>query len=132
MKTFRAILIGTAIWILGVSLYSVSFYVPLMDDLEQQANMVLFLVVMPLVWAGSALYYKKDRKTHGLKVGQAFLLTSVGLDAAITVPFLMIPNGIDHYAFFTSMGFWIIAIEFLLVVVLFYYTRVYPKTINLK
>ena len=132
MKTFRAFLTGIAIWILGVSFYSISFYVPLMKDLGQQSNIVLFVVVMPLVWIGSSFYYKKDKTTHGYKVGQTFLLTSVALDALITVPFFMIPNGINHYQFFTSLGFWLIALEFIMIVVLYYYIRVYTKRIKVK
>ena len=103
-----------------------------MKDLGQQSNIVLFVVVMPLVWIGSSFYYKKDKTTHGYKVGQTFLLTSVALDALITVPFFMIPNGINHYQFFTSLGFWLIALEFIMIVVLYYYIRVYTKRIKVK
>ncbi|MDO5980596.1 DUF5367 domain-containing protein [Flavivirga spongiicola] len=127
MKTKRTILIGIAIWIIGVFFYSISFYVPILENAETQANAVLFVVVIPLVWLGSSYYYKKDNKTHGIKVGQTMLLTSVTLDAAITVPFFVAPNGGNHYSFFTSFGFWIIAFEFLIVATLYWYSRVYPN-----
>ena len=94
--------------------------------------MVLFIVVMPLVWLGSYLYYQKGSKTHGYFVGQVFLLVAAFLDALITVPLFVIPNGGNHYTFFTDLGFWIIAFELLGVAVLYYYTRVYPKTQTLK
>tara|TARA_R110002096_G_scaffold279497_1_gene473701 strand:+ start:202 stop:603 length:402 start_codon:yes stop_codon:yes gene_type:complete len=132
MKTKRAILLGIAIWIIAVLFYSISYYVPLLENADEQANVVLFIVVMPLVWFGCLYYYKKDNETHGLKVGQTMLLTSVALDALITVPFFIIPNGGSHYSFFTSLGFWIIAFEFLLVAVLYWYARVYPQTIASK
>lgn len=131
MKIVRAILIGVMIWILGVSAYTISFFIPMMDDAEQQANIALFLCVMPLVWLGSAYYYKKDNSTHGYIIGQTFLLVSAALDALITVPLFMVPNGINHYDFFTSLGFWLIAAEFVCVVVLYYYTKVHPRTIKL-
>lgn len=132
MKIKRALLIGIAIWIIAILFYSISYYVPVLENAETQANLVLFVVVIPLVWLGCYFYYKKDLQTHGYMVGQTLLLTAVVLDALITVPFFIIPTGGSHYSFFTSLGFWIIAAEFLLVAVLYWYTRVYPKTNILK
>lgn len=127
MKTKRAILLGIAIWIIGILFYSISYYVPILESADTQANIVLFVVVMPLVWLACSFYYKKDNKTHGFKVGQTMLLTAVVLDALITVPFFVIPRGGNHYSFFTSVGFWIIAFEFLLVSSLYWYARVYSN-----
>ena len=127
MRTQRAILLGIAIWIIVILFYSISYVIPILEDLDTQANVVLFVVVMPLVWFACYFYYKKDNKTHGYKVGQTMLLTAVALDALITVPLFVIPNGGSHYSFFTSAGFWIIAFEFLLVASLYWYARVYSK-----
>jgi Kef-type K+ transport system membrane component KefB len=132
MKIKRAVLAGIAIWFLAVLLYSISYYVPLLEDPNAQADIVLFIAVMPLVWFACAYYYKKDNSTHGYKVGQTMLLTGVALDTLITVPFFMIPKGINHFDFFTSLGFWIIAFEFLIVAVLYWYARVVPKTMASK
>ena len=132
MKTQRAILLGIAIWLIAILFYSISYVIPILEDLDTQADVVLFVVVMPLVWFACSFYYKKDTKTHGLKVGQTLLLTAVALDALITVPLFVIPNGGNYYSFFTSMGFWIIALEFLLVASLYWYARVYPKHSILK
>ena len=132
MKTTRAILLGIAIWLIAILFYSISYAILVLEDLDEQANIVLFVVVMPLVWFGCYFYYKKDNKTHGLKVGQTLLLTAVALDALITVPLFVIPNGGSHYSFFTSLGFWIIAFEFLVVAALYWYTRVYPKNTTVK
>ncbi len=132
MKTTRAILIGIGIWAAGVGAFTGSYFVPLLENPDQQANSVLFIVVMPLVWLGSHLYYKKDRSTHGYSIGQAFLIVAAALDALITVPVFMMPNGVTHYDFFTDPGFWGIAFEFIAVSVLYYYIRVYPKTLTIK
>ena len=104
-----------------------SYYLPFMEDLDQQANIVLSITVVPLVWLGTFLYYKKDNKTHGYEVGEIMLLTSVALDALITVPFTIIPAGESHYSFFTSFGFWFIAFEFITVAVLYWRIMVRPK-----
>ena len=127
MKIKRAIALGIIIWSIGILLYSLSYYVPILEDPETQANLVLFAAVMPLVWLGSTFYYKKDKQTHGYLVGQTLLLTAIVLDALITVPFFVIPKGGSHYSFFTGLGFWIIAIEFLVVATLYWYARVYSQ-----
>jgi len=132
MKTFRAILIGTGIWFVAVAFYTLSFQFPILENPDQQANMVLFTVVMPLVWLGSHIYYKKDSTTHGFKIGQVFLLTAAFLDAIITVPMFIIPNGGSHYTFFVDPGFWTIAFEMIAIAVLYYYITIYPKTKTLK
>jgi len=132
MKIKRAILLGIAIWIIAILFYSISYYVPILENADEQANVVLFFIVIPLVWLGCSYYYKKDNKTHGFIVGQTMLLTSVTLDALITVPFFVAPNGGNHYSFFTSLGFWIIAFEFLLIAILYWYSRVYPYKIISK
>ncbi len=46
------------------------------------------------------------------------LLTGIVLDACITVPFLMIPNGGSYQEFFISITFWLIVVEYLLLVIL--------------
>ena len=78
------------------------------------------------------MYYKKDIATHGFKVGQVFLLTAAFLDAVITVPLFVIPNGGNHYAFFVDLGFWTIALIMVTTALLYYYIMVYPKTKLLK
>lgn len=132
MKTIRAILVGVGIWFFGVAFYTLSYQFPIMENPDKQANMVLFTVVMPLVWLGSHIYFKKEKSTHGFKIGQTFLLTAAFLDAVITVPLLIIPNGGSHYTFFVDPGFWIIAFEMIATAVLYYYVMVYPKTKTVK
>ena len=132
MKTIRAILVGAGVWFSAVTFYTFSYRFPILDNPDEQANMVLFAVVMPLVWLGCHIYYKKDGTTHGFKVGQVLLLTAALLDALITVPLFIIPNGGSHYSFFLDPGFWIIAFEMIATAVLYYYITIYPKTKTLK
>ena len=127
MKTVRAILFGAVIWLLGVMAFSFSFYVPLMDDVELQANLTLFFAVIPIVWYGNMLYHLNDNKTHGFKVGLTFFLTAAVLDALITVPILIIPFGGSYYEFFTDIGFWCIGLEFITVSMGYWYLKVFKK-----
>ena len=135
MKFFRAVFIGLIIWIFGVGIFLLSYFMPFMDDLDFQANLVLSLAVIPLVWTGSWFYYKNDTTTHGLLVGLVLFLTSALMDALITVPYLMAPFGETHCSFFSAASFWLIAAEFVLTTVLFWNFRVKQsnqKTINSK
>lgn len=124
MKTFRAIVIGMGIWGLGVAAFISSFSIPVMEDVEQQANLVLFFTVLPLVWFGAKHYYRKEQKTRGIWVGLIFFLVAAILDALVTVPFLVIPNGGSHYEFFTDTSFWLIGLEFVSVAVAYRYLMI--------
>ena len=124
MKTKRAILIGIALWFLAVCAFTLSFYIPLMEDYELQANLFVGLSLIPLTWTGAHLYYRAEQKSAGIKVGLAMLLTGVILDATVTVPFLVIPAGGSYYQFFTDISFWIIAIVYLSVVSLYYKIKI--------
>jgi len=119
MKTFRAVIIGVIIWIIGVAAFSLSFYVPILENLELQANLALFIVVIPLVWFGAQQYYKKDNKTHGMWVGITFFGVAAILDALITVPLLVVPQGGNHYIFFSDPGFWLIGGVFITTAILY-------------
>ncbi len=127
MKKVRAIFIGAIIWALGVSFFSLSFFVNIMKDAQLQANLVLFIMVVPLVWMGSKIYYKKGHRTPGYFLGATFFLIAAILDALITVPFLVLPNGGTYYDFFTDRGFWIIGMEFIATATLYWYTKIHRK-----
>ena len=116
MNKVRAIIIGGIIWILGSSFYSVSYFLPFLDDMEFQANLVLAIAIIPNAWLGARVFYRKKIKMHGLKFAVIVLITAITLDAFITVPFLIIPNGGSYQQFFGAPAFWIIAIELLLII----------------
>lgn len=130
MKKSRAISIGIIIWIIGVSVFTLSSYISILENAELQANMLLFISVIPLVWFGAKYYYKEDLKTHGYWVGQTFFLTATALDALITVPFFIIPNGGSYYQFFTDLGFWLIGLVFIVITVLYWYSKTSIKKQN--
>lgn len=132
MKIFRLVTIGIGIWILAVCAFTFSYEFQILHNPEQQANMVLSLSILPLVWLGSYIYYKNGAKTNGYIVGLVFFLIAAFLDTLITVPFFIMPNGGNYYTFFTDFSFWIIAIELIGIAMLFYYLRVYPNVKVLK
>ena len=127
MKTVKALAIGTLVWILGVSAFSTIYMLPIMENRYLQANIGLALAVPPLVWLGAWIYYKREKSAHGLKLGLLMLMASATLDALITVPMLIIPYGGSYASFFGSLDFWLIAIEFILVSLTYWYLNVRPK-----
>ena len=132
MKHVRAIGIGVVIWIIGVSLYTFSFYIPILENPELQANIFLSIGVVPLVWFGSKLYYRKNNTTKGYWLGLVFFLIAAVLDALVTVPLFIEPYGGSYYSFFTAMGFWLIGMEFVITATCYWYVEVYGKkeTVN--
>ena len=132
MKQFRSIGIGIIIWILGVSIYTISFYIPILEDPEFQANIFLSLGILPLVWIGAKKYYRKKSTTKGYCLGLVFFLTAVVLDALITVPFLIVPNGGTYYSFFTAASFWLIGIEFMIMTTAYWYAKVLSNRNTIK
>lgn len=115
MKILSVVKIGVLIWVLGVSSYVLSYSIPIIEDAELQANLSLSLAVLPLVWFGTRWYFTKDVTTKGFFVGLAFFGIAAFLDALFTVPFLVLPVGGSYQEFFSAPGFWIIAVEFVLV-----------------
>ncbi|WP_345275363.1 DUF5367 family protein [Litoribaculum gwangyangense] len=128
MKLFRTIGIGIIIWILGVSIYIISFYIPILEDPELQANIFLSLGILPIVWFGTKLYYRKKSTTKGYWLGLAFFLIAAAMDALITVPYLIAPYGGTHYSFFTAISFWLIGIEFIIMTTVYWYNVVKSRS----
>lgn len=116
MNIKRAILSAVIVWTLGITAYVTSYFIELMDNPELQANIVLTLVLIPSVILGARIYYKNGAITNGFKVGTIMFLITIGLDAMITVPVFIVPNGGSHLSFFSDLGFWLIAVEYILVV----------------
>ena len=116
MNIKRALLSAVIVWILGVSVYSGSFFFELMEDPELQANILLTLTVIPIAVFGAYFYYRKGHKTNGFKLGIAMFITAMVLDALITVPLFIIPLGGSHLTFFADPGFWLIGVEYILAI----------------
>ena len=127
MKTTRAILTGIIVWILGVGVFITSFFIPLMENPELQANIALALTLLVLAWLGAANFFKKYPNASAIKLASIMVGIAIFLDAAITVPFLVLPIGGSYKDFFSAPSFWFIALEYYLVVLLYWYLKVKPE-----
>ena len=118
----RSVLIaGSIAYILGVSAFLGSFFVPILSDPEAQANLVLSIAIIPAAILGAYFYYRKGFNTNGLIVGVSMFFITMILDALITVPIFVIPAGGDYISFFTDPGFWMIGLEYVLAVFVYWW-----------
>ena len=113
----HAAISAAVVYVLAILAFVGSFFVPIMENPEDQANIALMLAMIPSAYVGAHLYYRKGHRTSGHVLGFVMFLGAIILDAIITVPVFVIPNGGDHLSFFGDPNFWIIGIEYILVVV---------------
>jgi len=114
----RASFSALIIWVMGVSAFVGSFYFPLMDNADEQANWFLSIVLIPAILIGVYFYNKNGLRTSGLHLGAYMFLLTIFLDAMLTVPIFIIPTGGDHLSFFGDPGFWVLGIAYILLVVI--------------
>lgn len=101
---------------LGIVSFVGSYFVPIMKDPDLQANLVLMAALIPAATTGAYLYYRRGNTTHGVVLGSVLFLSAIVLDAIITVPVFIIPNGGNHLTFFGDPGFWLIGVEYVVIV----------------
>lgn len=116
LTTKSVLIAGSIAYLLGVSAFLGSFFVPFMSDPETQANLVLAIAIIPAAMLGARFYYRRGHETNGFVLGAAMFFIAMVLDALITVPVFIIPAGGDHISFFTDPGFWLIGVEYVLAV----------------
>ncbi|MFY0593543.1 DUF5367 family protein [Roseivirga sp.] len=113
----KASLSALIIWAMGVSAFVGSYNFSLMDNANEQANWFLTVALIPAIVIGVYFYNKKGTRTNGLPLaGYMFSLTML-LDSVITVPLFIIPAGGDHLSFFIDPGFWILGLEYVILVI---------------
>jgi len=121
MKIIRAIVSGIIIWVLIFAVFTVMSFIPVIKDSELQQNMLLWIILIPITLLGVKFYYKKGFKTNGLLIGVIIVVTSLILDALITLPYVIIPNNGNYYDFYTSPFLLITVIE--IIIVTFFYWK---------
>ncbi|MEM9674436.1 MAG: DUF5367 family protein [Bacteroidota bacterium] len=127
MNIKRAIISGVITWILGVLVYSAPYILPFIENSEQYVNVVFPLGVVLAVIIGAYFYYHSSYTTNGFRLGIVMIMVAIVLDALITVPLFIIPEGGNHFAFFTDLSFWLIAAEFVIVTGIYWRWIVVPN-----
>lgn len=117
-KNLFSIVCGIFVWILGVSFYLLSFYVPILENPELQSNVVLVLGIVPSACLGTYLFYTKSYIKPSV-LGLTFVIIATLLDVIITIPVIIIPNGGSYSEFFGDPMFYAIVVEFYFIVFYF-------------
>ncbi|WP_319480229.1 DUF5367 family protein [uncultured Draconibacterium sp.] len=122
---FKHVIISClVVYVLGILAYVGSYFVPIMEDPDLQANIVLMAAIIPAAYIGAYLYYRRGNTTHGVVLGIVMFSSAIVLDAIITVPVFIIPNGGNHLSFFGDPGFWLIGFEYVAVVITYWKLKV--------
>lgn len=124
-KILRATIAALIVWVLGLSAFVSTYLFWTTANPETQANWALVLALIPATALGARFYYKKNYRTKGLKLGTYMFGIAILLDACITVPLFIIPEGGNHLAFFREPVFWLIGLEYISLIAL--YAQIWRK-----
>ncbi|HOX82834.1 MAG TPA: DUF5367 family protein [Chryseolinea sp.] len=125
MKIRSAILSGSIVWILVLIVFTLLSFIPGIKDSEIQQEFLIGILIIPMSLFGAALYYRNVSNVNGFKLGLVMVSTALLLDAFITVPVVEIPyNASSYRTFFTNPLLWILVLENVIVVYLYWRLKV--------
>ncbi len=64
----HAILSSLVVYIFGIIAFVGSYFVPIMEDPDLQANIVLMAAIVPAAYLGAYLYYRRGYTSHGFRI----------------------------------------------------------------
>jgi hypothetical protein len=132
MKIGRAILAGSLVWFFVFSVFAVFSFVPSIKDSALLQALIIGILIIPFAIFGTTFYYKKGDDTNGLTIGFVMIVTALILDVLITVPLVEIPyNNSSYKAFFTNPLLWMLVVENLAVIFLYWKFKLSPTQISL-
>ncbi len=124
MNLKRAILFGALIWLLVFVEWSILVFAPYVKESINLQWTIHFILLIPIVGYATHSYYKKKSKDHGLVVGLIMLLAALVLDAIISVPLFILPQGMTYAMFFLNPLMLAGMLEFLLISYAYYRFKV--------
>jgi hypothetical protein len=120
MNYLKAIISGVVLWVMIFILFTLINITPNLKESVIAQNVLLFASLIGFVWFALRLYYRKGTsKTNGFALAAIMVVTGLILDGAITVPFVIIPEGGSYHTFFTNPNLWFIIIEIFIVNILY-------------
>lgn len=120
MKVSRAVLSGVMIWLQIFTLFTAISFIPVLKESSYIQSIVIFAIVIPIVISGVWFYYRKEKSAKALHLALIIILTSLVLDAIITVPFIIIPEGGNYLSFFTDPNLLLLALEIVMISFAYY------------
>lgn len=120
----RAISIGALLWLIIFIEWSIIVMTPVLKDLKFWQYVIHFFILIPIVCFGASYYYKNKNNTNGFLLGLVMMLTAAILDAVITVPLLVIPQGGSYIDFFFSVHGVFFSLEFIAISGIFWCKKI--------
>ena len=114
-KILYSTICAILVWILGVSCYYLSSFLTILENTQLQSNIVVALAILPFACIGTYLFYKRSLIKPSV-LALIFIGVSIVLDALVTVPLFIIPNGGSFSEFFGDAIFYTLAVEFYFIV----------------
>lgn len=124
MNTLRALLVGAALWAMIFIEWSILMFTPGVAEMEWMQFTIFYLLLIPISLFGAWLFYKKESSMNGFLAGLLMLVAGIVLDAIITLPLFIIPQGGSYLEFYTAPLMLIGFVEMILVVGLYWMKKV--------
>ncbi len=112
MNAIRAIFSGVISWLLTLSSFMLMELIPTLRDSDLLQNLLVLVLLIPIIIIGLRFYHRKGSKNRGAILGVVMAVVALTLDAVLTVPLIIIPEGGDYMSFFTNPFLGLMFIEF--------------------
>lgn len=120
MKLLKASLLGLLLWFSIFLLFTVFSFIPSLKAATIIQYVILYIYIVPIVYLIGRYYYKAKINFNAWLFGIILVVTGLFLDAIITVPLVIIPEGGSYIAFFTDPFLWILIAEVIGLSIVFY------------
>ena len=131
MTLFRNITAGAILWSLIFLSFTIMEFIPTLKEATELQNGIILLLLVPFLLLSLKYFYRREDRSHGLRFGLVTIITSLSLDALITVPLVIMPKGGSYRTFFTDPGLVVMGMVIFLVSFLYWRFRIKEKqTIN--
>lgn len=110
MNKIRAILAGALVWVFVFTSFVILGFLPIIKDSQNLQALLVCVFIIPFTIFVASIYYKNGNNNNGFVVGLKMVVTALILDALITVPFVVIPDGGSYCSFFTYPLLWVLVI----------------------
>ncbi len=128
MNIKRAIATGILAWLIIFTVFAIMNFIPGIRESMVIQGLIGGLCIIPAAIIGASIYYKKSNRGNGFLIGIVMVFVALLLDLLITVPFIEIPyNGRGHIQFLANPVLWILLIENVIVIHLYWLRKVKPS-----
>jgi len=123
MIKMRPLLAGTIVWSLIFSSFLLMSILPEFQESKNLQNITILILIVPFVILANRFYYRDNNQLNGFYLGFLIIICCLVLDALITLPLVILPEGGSYSEFYTDPGLIIMGAEILLVSYFYFFFR---------